>query len=86
MNVKHKVNFMTVHGYKPPQENTMRVVVGKPRYRRGPNGEKRPVSDVSNAVRIMEIATGIREEEYYDDVPKHKRKRCKKAKRMIIQT
>ena len=36
----------------------------------GPHGEKRPVNDVSNAVRVMEIATGIREEEYVDHRPK----------------
>ena len=30
----------------------------------GPNGERRPMSDTSNAVRIMEIATGLAEEEY----------------------
>ena len=30
----------------------------------GPRGERRPMSDLANAVRIMEIATGLREEEY----------------------
>ncbi|MGH6923170.1 MAG: RNA-binding protein [Propylenella sp.] len=31
---------------------------------RGPKGEKRPADVIGNAVRIMEIATGQREEEY----------------------
>jgi hypothetical protein len=31
---------------------------------RGPKGEKRPADVVGNAVRVMEIATGHREEEY----------------------
>ena len=30
----------------------------------GPKGERRPMSETSNAVRIMEIATGLAEEEY----------------------
>ena len=38
----------------------------KERFRIGPNGEKRPFSVTSNAVRVMEIATGLREEEYVD--------------------
>ena len=38
----------------------------KKRYTIGPHGEKRPLSSVSNAVRVMEIATGLREEEYAD--------------------
>ena len=32
----------------------------------GPHGEKRPMSPTANAVRIIEIATGIREEEYVE--------------------
>ena len=38
----------------------------KERHRIGPHGEKRPLSSVSNAVRVMEIATGLRQEEYAD--------------------
>ena len=38
----------------------------KERFRIGPNGEKRPFSVTSNAVRVMEILTGLREEEYVD--------------------
>ena len=30
----------------------------------GPQGQRRPMSDTANAVRIMEIATGLAEEEY----------------------
>ena len=41
----------------------------------GPNGEKRPVMDeAQSAVYALEVATGIREEEYVKPVnhPKHK--------------
>ena len=38
----------------------------KQRHRIGPHGEKRPFSVTSNAVRVMEIATGLAEEEYVD--------------------
>lgn len=31
---------------------------------RGPKGEKRPADVIGNAVRVMQIATGEREEEY----------------------
>lgn len=31
---------------------------------KGPKGEKRPADVIGNAVRVMEIATGQREEEY----------------------
>ena len=34
---------------------------------KGPQGQKRPRDVVSNAVHVMEIATGQREEEYEDD-------------------
>ena len=34
---------------------------------KGPQGQKRPADVVGNAVRVMEIATGQREEEYEDD-------------------
>ena len=34
---------------------------------KGPQGQKRPADVVGNAVRIMEIATGQREEEFEDD-------------------
>ena len=30
----------------------------------GPHGEKRPADPIANAVRVMEIATGLAEEEY----------------------
>ena len=35
-------------------------------HRIGPQGQKRPLEDESNAVRIMEVATGIRKEEYIE--------------------
>ena len=31
---------------------------------KGPKGQKRPADVIGNAVRVMEIATGQREEEY----------------------
>ena len=34
---------------------------------KGPQGQKRPADVIGNAVRVMEIATGQREEEYEDD-------------------
>ena len=34
---------------------------------RGPQGQKRPADVIGNAVRVMEIATGQREEEFDDD-------------------
>ena len=34
---------------------------------KGPQGQKRPADVVGNAVRVMEIATGQREEEFEDD-------------------
>ena len=34
---------------------------------KGPQGQKRPADVVGNAVRIMEIATGQREEEFEND-------------------
>ncbi len=34
---------------------------------KGPQGQKRPADVIGNAVRVMEIATGEREEEFEDD-------------------
>lgn len=34
---------------------------------KGPKGQKRPADVVSNAVRVMEIATGQAEEQYDED-------------------
>ena len=34
---------------------------------KGPQGQKRPTDVVGNAVRVMEIATGQRDEEFEDD-------------------
>lgn len=39
---------------------------------KGPKGEKRPADVIANAVRVMEIATGQREEEYEGDDGKDK--------------
>jgi hypothetical protein len=39
---------------------------------KGPKGQKRPADVVGNAVRVMEIATGQREEEYELDDGKDK--------------
>ena len=35
------------------------------RHKTGPKGEQRPMSETGNSVRVMEIATGIVEEEEY---------------------
>ena len=40
------------------------------RFKTGPHGEKRPMSETANAVRIMEIATGLAEEEYVNEKDK----------------
>jgi hypothetical protein len=37
---------------------------------KGPKGQKRPADVVGNAVRVMEIATGQREEEFENDAGK----------------
>jgi hypothetical protein len=37
---------------------------------KGPKGQKRPADVIGNAVRVMEIATGQREEEYEAKEPK----------------
>ena len=34
---------------------------------KGPKGQKRPADVIGNAVRVLEIATGQREEEFDDD-------------------
>ena len=34
---------------------------------KGPQGQKRPADVIGNAVRVMEISTGQREEEFEDD-------------------
>jgi hypothetical protein len=38
---------------------------------RGPKGQKRPADVIGNAVRVMEIATGQRKEEYEAEEPKN---------------
>lgn len=59
---------MPTHPYAP---GTGRKAMGKKTRRKqphriGPHGEKRPFSSTANAVRVMEIATGLAEEEYVD--------------------
>lgn len=39
---------------------------------KGPKGEKRPADVIGNAVRVREVATGQRDEEYADDPGKDK--------------
>ena len=39
---------------------------------KGPKGQKRPADVIGNAVRVMEIATGPREEEYEPDAGEDK--------------
>jgi hypothetical protein len=38
---------------------------------KGPKGQKRPADVIGNAVRVMEIATGQREEEFEAEEPKN---------------
>ena len=62
-------NYLKV-GYKPKRKRPMtpaeRKQAAQERKVTGPRGERRPMSDTANAVRIMEIATGLAEEEYAD--------------------
>ena len=55
-------------GYKPKRKRPMttaeRQQAALDRKVTGPQGQRRPMSDQANAVRIMEIATGLAEEEY----------------------
>ena len=44
----------------------------------GPNGEKRPRSPTAQAVHVMEILTGNREEEYVDDAALRAKKKRNK--------
>ena len=39
---------------------------------KGPKGQKRPADVIGNAVRVMEIATGQREEKYEAEPEKNK--------------
>ena len=57
---------------KPSREKKMKKTKKKERYVTGPNGEKRPTSVTANAVRVMQIATGIAEEEYVEKPSKTK--------------
>ena len=59
---------MPTYYFKIPQEKKVgkKSKRKKERYVTGPSGEKRPMSVTSNAVRVMQIATGITEEEYVD--------------------
>ena len=49
---------------KKPMTKAQRHRAALDRKVTGPQGQRRPMSDTANAVRIMEIATGLREEEY----------------------
>lgn len=40
----------------------------------GPQGQRRPMSEHANAVRIMEIATGLAEEEYAPEFERPEKK------------
>ena len=55
-------------GYTPKRKRPMsraeRRRAALDRKMTGPQGQRRPMSEHANAVRIMEIATGLAEEEY----------------------
>ena len=61
-------NYYRLPGYKPrrkrPMTKAQRHQAALDRKVTGPDGQRRPMSDTANAVRIMEIATGLAEEEY----------------------
>lgn len=56
----------------------MKTMKKRERRKIRPDGEIRPVSETANAVRRMEIATGLCSEEYADGL------RCKKPKVRIL--
>ena len=60
---------MPTRNYVAPKVKTMK----KERFKTGPQGQRRPQSVTSNAVKVMEIATGLREEEYVDGLPRAKK-------------
>ena len=62
---------------KMPGEKKVGAKKGTERFKTGPKGEKRPMSVTSNAVRVMEIATGLREEEYVDGMRRPPKKRVR---------
>ena len=60
-------NYLKI-GYKPKRKRPMtkaeRKQAALDRKVTGPRGERRPMSEPANAVRMLEIATGLRDEEY----------------------
>ena len=58
----------------------MRQTHVKHPYAIGPNGEKRPHGETAQAVHVMEMLTGNREEEYVDDAALRNKKRREKRK------
>ena len=63
---------MPTDGFKLPEEKSVKEKTQRKKepYITGPNGEKRPMSVTSNAVRVMQIATGMTKEEYTDQPKK----------------
>ena len=57
------------------EDTMMKTEHVKHPYAIGPNGEKRPRSKTAQAVHVMEILTGNREEEYVDDAALRDKKR-----------
>lgn len=69
-------NQMPTANYVMPKSDTKKSKKGE-RYIIGPNGEKRPAGAYASAIRVVEIATGIREEEYVDGKPRKKKKKVR---------
>ena len=71
-------NYLKID-YKPKRKRPMtpaeRKQAALDRKVTGPRGERRPISDTANAVRIMEIATGLHEEEYDDPFTRPEKKK-----------
>ena len=72
-------NSMPTHHreIRMPEGEKVSTKKGTERFKTGPRGEKRPMSVTSNAVRVMEIATGLREEEYVDGMRRPPKKRVR---------
>ena len=57
---------MPIYGYRPSFGSKKMRRKKRERLKTGPRGERRPMSETANAVRVMEIATALTEEEYAD--------------------
>ena len=60
--------------FLPKDKGVKTMKVREEEFMIGPHGEKRPADPIANAVRAMEIATGLAEEEYVTEEDIKKRR------------